>query len=106
VENRRFNRAPIHRTVRFALKIEDDAFSEGLATDISLGGMFVASDAPALFGAEILIHMVLSDGGPEFVLPAIVRWTRSGGMGVQFRLLGARETLAITEIVKVHEESA
>ena len=34
------------------------------------------------------------------VLPAIVRWTSPVGMGVQFGLLGVRETHAITEIVR------
>jgi hypothetical protein len=34
------------------------------------------------------------------LLPGIVRWTKQDGMGVQFRLLGARETHAITEIMR------
>jgi type IV pilus assembly protein PilZ len=32
-------------------------------------------------------------------LPGIVRWVKPGSMGVQFGLLGARETYAITEML-------
>jgi Tfp pilus assembly protein PilZ len=105
VELRRFSRAPISRSVLFAPK-DDDAFTEGIATDISLGGMFVTSEYPASFGAEITIHLSLSDDAPELVLPAIVRWTRADGMGVQFQMIGARETFAITEVVRRHEEAS
>jgi hypothetical protein len=33
-----------------------------------------------------------------------VRWTRSDGMGVQFGLIGARETHAITELTRAKEK--
>ena len=40
-------------------------------------------------------------GGYEFEANAVVRWSRSGdGMGLQFGLIGARETHAITELTK------
>ena len=102
MELRRFQRAPLNRAVLFAPK-DDDAFSDGLAVDISLGGMFVTSDFPAPFGVEVTIHITLEEGGAELVLPGIVRWTRDDGMGVQFAPLGARETFAITEIVREYE---
>jgi Tfp pilus assembly protein PilZ len=66
--------------------------------------MFVATTSPAPFGAEIMIHLRLGDAEKEFVLPAIVRWTNAAGMGVQFGSLGARPTLAITEIVRSYQE--
>jgi Tfp pilus assembly protein PilZ len=68
--------------------------------DISLGGMFVRTEAPAAFGAELVLHIRLPGAGTETHFPGVVRWTRPDGMGVQFGLLGARETHAITEIVK------
>jgi len=105
LELRRFSRVPIDRSVVFAQK-GDDVFSDGLATDISLGGMFIATEFPATFGAEITVHVALSDDTPELVLPAIVRWTRPDGMGVQFQLIGARETFAITEVVRLHEAAS
>ena len=33
----------------------------------------------------------------------VSRWQRKDGMGIQFRLLGARETHAITEIVRTQD---
>ena len=90
--------------LRFAPK-DEDRFADAAAVDISLGGMFVATKSPAPFGAEIRIYVRLGGAEREFVLPAIVRWTKADGMGVQFGSLGARPTLAITEIVREHQES-
>jgi type IV pilus assembly protein PilZ len=41
-----------------------------------------------------------------FALPGIVRWTNAHGMGVQFGLLGAKETHTITELVAAHERES
>jgi hypothetical protein len=104
VELRRFNRVPIDEPLRFAPK-DEDRFADAIAVDISLGGMFIATNSPAPFGAEIRIYACLDGAEGEFVLPAIVRWTKTDGMGVQFGPLGAMATLAITEIVREHQES-
>jgi hypothetical protein len=103
-ELRRFNRVPLDQALLFAPKGED-AFTEGTAVDISLGGVFVMTDLPAPFGAEITIHTHLYGLDGEVALPGTVRWTKSDGMGVQFGPLGAKETLAITEIVRRYEAS-
>jgi type IV pilus assembly protein PilZ len=71
---------------------------EGIAKDLSLGGMFIETATPAPFGAEITIHASLGDSDDVLVLPGRVRWIRDGGMGIQFGLLGAVETHIITEI--------
>jgi type IV pilus assembly protein PilZ len=52
------------------------------------------------FATEIVIHVMLPGHKSEFALPCVVRWVGGGGMGVQFGLIGARETHAITELVK------
>jgi type IV pilus assembly protein PilZ len=62
--------------------------------------MFVETSAPFPFGTEVIVHLRLPAYKEEFLLPAVVRWTRQDGMGVQFGLLGARETHAITEVVR------
>ena len=105
MELRRFNRAPINRPVLFAPP-DDDVSIEGVAMDVSLGGMFIDTEYPASFGDAITVHLTFEESSEEFALPAKVRWTRADGMGVQFGLLGARETFAITEIVRRHEESS
>jgi Tfp pilus assembly protein PilZ len=77
-----------------------DGRGKGLARDISVGGMFVQTETPAAFGAEVIVLITLPSDPKEMRLPGVVRWKRPDGMGVQFGLLGARETHAITEIVK------
>jgi type IV pilus assembly protein PilZ len=68
----------------------------GTAKDISIGGMFVESEEEVAFGDELSIVVRLPSSKQEFTLPAVVRWLAPGGFGVQFGLLGARETHAIS----------
>jgi hypothetical protein len=103
VEHRRHHRVPFTEAVVF-LRKGGAEHTTGQSTDISLGGMFVQTAAPAPFGAAIEIHLHVPGEPSAFVLPAVVRWTGGGGMGVQFGLLGARETHAITELVAEHED--
>jgi len=77
----------------------------GQSADISLGGMFVETQTPEAFGTEIVVHVHVPGEPSAFALPGIVRWTEAGGMGVQFQLLGARETHAITELVAEHADN-
>jgi type IV pilus assembly protein PilZ len=65
---------------------------------MSLGGMFVETSSPAPFGTSISLVMVLP-GKHEVSVKATVRWTEPDGMGVQFGLMGARDTHAITQIL-------
>lgn len=97
MEKRKYERVRFRQPV----VVEDEAGESHLADahDLSVGGMFIAG-APIPFGARVTIHMH-DDSGEEWTmaLPAVVRWTREGGIGVQFAMLGARETHRITEIV-------
>jgi type IV pilus assembly protein PilZ len=97
IELRRHQRAPLDIAVEFVGKGSSERFG-GQAKDISLGGMFIETGTPPAFGAELTIHLTLPGQKAPFALPAVVRWTRNGGMGVQFGLIGARETHAITEL--------
>ncbi len=66
--------------------------------DISQGGMFLQQDGRAFIGDEIQLRFELTSLG-KVTLPAYIRWTASRGFGVQFGLLGARETHAIGSLV-------
>ncbi|HWL85447.1 MAG TPA: PilZ domain-containing protein [Polyangiaceae bacterium] len=103
MELRRTPRAPIDLLVEFAPKAAGSDRRGGRAKDISLGGMFVETADPPEFGAEVVIEVTLPGQRTAFVLPGVVRWTHPDGMGVQFRTLSARETFAITEIVRATE---
>jgi c-di-GMP-binding flagellar brake protein YcgR len=100
LELRRYNRAPLDCALEFVAKGSKQPV-KGRAKDISLGGMFVLTETPLAFGVDLVVHLTLPGHKAPFALPAVVRWSRSGeGMGVQFGLLGARETHAITELTK------
>ena len=72
----------------------------GMAKDISIGGMFIEATESFPFGTEITIVGRFPGMKAELRLPGVVRWTKPTGFGVQFGSLGARETHAITELLK------
>jgi uncharacterized protein (TIGR02266 family) len=102
VELRRFNRTPLDTPVSFSRKGADGpvGLTSGRAKDLSLGGMFIETKAPVPFGGEVVIQLRLPETKDELTLPGVVRWVRDGGMGVQFGNLGAKETHAITEVIR------
>jgi type IV pilus assembly protein PilZ len=71
-----------------------------MARDISIGGMFVESGEILPFGTELTIAVRLPGTKADLRLPAIVRWAKPSGFGVQFGSLGARETHAISQLLK------
>jgi len=100
VEQRHYQRAPIDLAVEFGAKGATERRA-GRAKDLSVGGMFVQTDDPLPFGTQLVVHLTLPRAARPLALPAVVRWVRAGaGMGLQFGLLGARETHAITELTK------
>ncbi len=100
VDQRRYGRAPFRETVVFVVKGREER-STGTTRDLGIGGVYVETATPAAFGAELLVHIHLPGEASSYALPGVVRWVRADGMGVQFGMLGAKETYAITEIVKV-----
>lgn len=95
-ELRRTPRARLEATVDVAIGGEHHA---GRSRDISIGGMFLEASVVPAFGAAVVVTLTMPGQKAPFAIPGVVRWTRDGGMGVQFGLLGARETHAITEFV-------
>ncbi|MCC6523732.1 MAG: PilZ domain-containing protein [Polyangiaceae bacterium] len=67
------------------------------ANDMSMGGMFVRTAPVPAFGSTVELEFLVPGHATAIVLAAVVRWTTPDGMGVQFQLLGARDTYAITE---------
>lgn len=66
---------------------------------LSLGGLFLEAPQSPPFGSPVVVSVWLP--GEMLRLSAIVRWTASGGFGVQFGLLGVRETRVLTELLRV-----
>jgi len=71
------------------------------ARDIGLGGIFIESSAPPPpFGSAVVVVGRLPGTTAELRLPGIVRWVKKDGFGVQFDSLGARETHAISLLLR------
>lgn len=96
-EKREYPRTPIDADI--TCEIDGESYN-ALAKDISLGGMFIEAEIVPAFGAKIQIVCRLPGMQSDSSLPAVVRWVKPGGFGVQFGLLGARETHAITELLR------
>jgi hypothetical protein len=98
---RRFARVRLGVGVEFSAQADDFLFSmDGVGKDISLGGMFIETDIPCLFGEAVVVHVTLPRRRRRLGLRATVRWTSSAGLGVQFGLLGAIDTHEIAEFTR------
>ncbi len=105
IEQRRYARAPIDAQVTFTVKGKPERLT-GRGKDIAVGGMFVETETPAAFGADVILLVALPGADEPLAFPGVVRWVRNGGMGVQFGLLGAIETHIITEIGRKYAEQS
>ena len=70
----------------------------GTARDIGIGGVFIESSELLPFGTEVVVVGRLPGAASELRLPGVVRWTKADGFGVQFGLLGAHATHAISAL--------
>ena len=104
IDLRRHPRVKLESEVTFSKKGTKDAM-RGSARDISLGGMFIETDFPLAHNTELTVNVLVPGQAAPFAIPAIVRWQAPDGMGVQFGLIGARETHAITEAIARHAPS-
>jgi PilZ domain len=71
----------------------------GFATDISVGGAFVQTHFPSAAGSDVVLRLWPSGWDEELVLAGVVRWSREGGMGVEFTSVGPREMQVIARLV-------
>lgn len=72
---------------------------EAECVDISLGGAFLRTAEPAPFGSKVKVWLRLPGVEDEVEVESIVRWTKPEGMGVQFGVMGARETHALVTLL-------
>jgi type IV pilus assembly protein PilZ len=96
-EQRRHFRKSVDFAVEFG--VAAGARQPGVCRDFSLGGMHVQTTQPAPFGANVTVYVQLKGTQSVSALPGIVRWIKEDEMGIQFGLLGARETYALTEML-------
>jgi len=96
-ESRKHPRKEVHPPVSFKVD-EASPRLDAVCHDISLGGMFIETPHPAKFGSKVTVYLQLP-GLPETAIQATVRWTKPTGMGVQFGMMGARETHAMMKLL-------
>ena len=94
-ENRKYPRKILMTEV--AYQVGDGPLVEAQCRDISLGGMFIETTSPLPYGATLRLHLPLPGIRGGSVIDAVVRWSKPDGMGVQFGVMGARETHALTQ---------
>src|SRR5580692_8164457 len=92
-EHRLHPRQSIESEVAF--QVGDGPTIDARCCDISLGGMFIQTAAPLLYGASLRVYLPLPGLRSGACIEATVRWSKPTGMGVQFGVMGARETHAL-----------
>lgn len=78
---------------------EDGEPTRGVSRDIGIGGMFIKTSEPAAYGSPVKLTVTLPTRAATLELEATVRWMSDEGMGVQFGLMGAKETYEITKLI-------
>jgi hypothetical protein len=71
----------------------------GQCRDMSIGGVFVVTEAKAPFGGKVKLQIDFPAPTGTVVIDAVVRWTAPDGLGLQFGALGAMETHAIVNLL-------
>ena len=101
-EKRHHFRKPTNYSVTFSTS--DGRRCQGTCRDFSLGGIAIDTEFRAQFGAKVIVYMRLRGLPGETALEGIVRWTKGATMGVQFGLMGAHQTYALTEMLATDVE--
>jgi len=104
---------------RFHLSLEitlrgDNNFYTGITSDISEGGVFIATHRILEIGTPVIVQFHLSRFDTHVTVHGVVRWIREPkfggskfgdhvkpGMGIQFVGLGAREAQLIRNFMQV-----
>ena len=86
--------------VEVTCDIGDGRSLPGVARDVSIGGMHIECAEVLPFGTQLTVVGTLPGMKGEARLPGTVRWCKPDGFGVQFGLLGARETHAIAQLIR------
>jgi hypothetical protein len=94
---RRSCRVEAHLDAR--MELPDGRQFDGVALDVSVGGMFVLCDEAVDIGTPMRITLWIPEDPRPLELTATVRWTKRGGFGLQLGLLGARETHALVKMI-------
>lgn len=96
-EKRKHPRQAVDLEATVTVEGDTDAII-GRVRDLSIGGMFFVGVGRPAFGTKVKVSIGFPKGTLEF--PAVVRWGGDDGFGLQFGLVGAKETHAITQAIR------
>lgn len=96
-ERRRHQRTPVSLPARIE---KAGATIESIMRDVSIGGAFMSTTGQFAYGDSVIVHVHLPGLDAEIAIPCTVRWMMKDGCGVQFGVMGVRETHALVEIAK------
>jgi hypothetical protein len=88
--DRRLKVVVIHETSRI----------ECITRNVSLGGMYLISEAKLPYGAKVELEIYLPALKEDARIEATVRWQKEDGVGIQFGSLRAREVWALNQLFK------
>jgi hypothetical protein len=94
-ESRKYPRKAVEAAIAF--QAAEGPRVDARCRDLSLGGMFIEASPPLPYGAKLRVYLPVP--GLDAGVDAIVRWAKPDGMGVQFGVMGARETHALTRLL-------
>ena len=72
----------------------------GIATNISLGGMYVVTDASIAFGTTLRARFRLPALKEDTECEVVIRWKKPDGVGAQFGSLRAKEVWGLNQLFK------
>lgn len=72
----------------------------GVTRNMSLGGMYIATDHMFAYGTELTLRLPLPALKGEASIPGVVRWHGPDGVGVQFGSLRAKEVWALNQLFR------
>lgn len=98
-EKRQYPRQPVDLEATVTMEGDAEAVA-GRVRDLSIGGMFFVGDGKPAFGTKVKVAIAFPKPSGTLEFPAIVRWGGEDGFGLQFGLVGAKETHAITQTMR------
>lgn len=83
--------------------VGDDFFVDGMAINVSMGGLTITSDQQPRPGTSISLRLYLPDGeAPIIVKQAIVQWSQEGQFGVKAMSMQEPDRSRLNDFIVSH----
>lgn len=82
----------------------DEDWRWSVTRNLSLGGVFIEAEERPPYGSRVKVRFQLPNQEAPIEIGAAVRWTESGGFGVQFDGLRARDVWSLGKFLDQPQE--